>query len=439
MNWDQLLSAKRFTSTARPEDIRSQFQRDFDRIIFSSPFRRLQNKTQVFPLPGSVFVHNRLTHSLEVSSVGRSLANLVSQTLLKREDLRNTISLTELGSIVAAACLAHDLGNPPFGHSGEKAISKYFSEGKGKIFEAQLSPEQWSDLVSFEGNANAFRILTHQFNGRRNGGFALTYATLAALVKYPYPSFPTSISKKKYGFFFSETETFINIAVECGIPAIDKEKNIYARHPLVYLVEAADDISYLIMDIEDAHKLGILKTSETENLLLSFFNEKEHAKFLSYKEEVYREVTDINERIAFLRASTINVLVQQASSLFIKHYDTIMSGHFNSSLVKQLEGHYQIALDNCRKQSIKWIYNHPSVIKIELTGYNVLGTLMDEFSSAILNPHESYNEKLLSLLPAQFQTASDDLYRKLQSVVDFISGMTDLYALQLYKDLKGIV
>jgi dGTPase len=438
MNWDQLLSAKRLSSSARPEDIRSQFQRDYDRIIFSSPFRRLQNKTQVFPLPGSIFVHNRLTHSLEVASVGRSLANLVARELQKRGDISNKDVLHELGSIVSAACLAHDLGNPPFGHSGEKAISNYFANGNGRIFEKSLKPEQWSDLISFEGNANAFRILTHQFNGRRKGGFALTYATLAAMVKYPYPS---SINDKpnKYVYFISEIPTWEDIATECGIPRTKENSNVFARHPLVFLVEAADDISYLIMDIEDAHKLKILSTEETESLLLSFFDKVLNQNVLSYKDQIYLEVTDINERIAFLRATVINLLVQEVSRIFLENYHEIMEGDFRGALVKRLDGHYKDALTKCRYISVERIYNHSTVIKIELTGFNVLGMLMNEFASAIIEPDKSYNQKLLSLLPLQFRTDSNDLYFKLQSVVDFVSGMTDLYAMQLYRDLKGIL
>ena len=438
MNWEQLLSAQRLSSSSLPEDIRSQFQRDYDRIIFSSPFRRLQNKTQVFPLPGSVFVHNRLTHSLEVASVGRSLANIVLKQLYQRQELKDNQLLLELGSIVSAACLAHDLGNPPFGHSGEQTISHYFSQGSGSSLKSQLKEEEWSDLIAFEGNANAFRILTHQFEGRRKGGFALTYATLAALVKYPYPSFPSHEEKKKYGFFYSEISTFERIAQTCGMPLLDADKKIYARHPLVYLVEAADDISYLIMDIEDAHKLGILSTQQTEELLMAFFDPAINAQTMANKERAYNEVSDINERIAFLRATTINLLVNEASKVFMSHYDDIMIGQFTSSLVKQLPGHYQIALNACRSWSVKKIYNHPSVIKIELTGFNVIGTLMDEFVQAVLQPQKSYNEKLLSLLPQQFRSKSDSLYEQLQSVVDFVSGMTDLYAMQLYKDLRGI-
>jgi len=440
MNWNQLLSTKRFSTSTNKSDIRSEFQRDYDRIIFSSPFRRLQNKTQVFPLPGSVFVHNRLTHSLEVASVGRSIARIVARELIsKKPELANS-ALNEIDTVVAAACLAHDLGNPPFGHSGEKAISSYFTEGEGRHLEKEITPHQWADLIDFEGNANAFRTLTHQFEGRRKGGFSLTYATLAALVKYPYPSFGKG-KRKKYGIFDSELEDFSEVMQECGIPVIGRSTaghEIYARHPLVYLVEAADDISYLIMDMEDAHKLGILSTEKTEELLLSFYSKNEDSDYFEYKNRIYKEVTDTNERIAFLRATTINTLVKAVSQVFIEQEDEIMTGQFTGSLVDYLNPTLTKALNICRKVSVKQIYNHPAVVKIELTGFHVLGTLMQEFCQAVLSPEKNYHRKLQSLLPEQFKPKNEDVYSKLQSVIDFISGMTDLYAMQLYKDLRGI-
>lgn len=439
MNWTQLLSAYRESSTSGNQDIRSQFQRDYDRIIFSSPFRRLQNKTQVFPLPGSVFVHNRLTHSLEVASVGRSIANSIAKELLERKeiDIKNRDLLNELGSIVSAACLAHDLGNPPFGHSGEKAISSFFTEGNGTSLQPLIEPHLWSDLIDFEGNANAFRILTHQFNGRRKGGFALTYSTLAALVKYPYPSHNRQ-NRKKYGFFQSEKDTFTEIATACGLNCLDAELAHFSRHPLVYLVEAADDISYLIMDIEDAHKLRILSTEETEQLLRLFFDSEKHLKQLNYIKKMYEEVTDTNERIAFLRAMAINVLVKEVSDAFQNNYEEIMEGTFEKNLVSVLDPYLSKAFRICREVSFQKIYSHPSVIKIELSGFKILGSLMDIFTAAVLEPKKVYNKQLISLLPVQFQTKSDDLYTKLQTVVDFVSGMTDLYAVKLYQDLKGI-
>ena len=275
MNWQHLISNKRFglefLHESRKDD-RTEFQRDYDRLIFSAPFRRLQNKTQVFPLPGSIFVHNRLTHSLEVSCVGRSLGNESAALLLKRHPELSDSHLSEIGSIVSAACLAHDLGNPPFGHSGEKAIGTYFSEGKGLCLKDLVSASEWEDLTHFEGNANAFRLLTHQFRGRRAGGFVMTYATLASIVKYPYSS-RLAGKKQKFGFFLSEEEDYRRIAEELGITRLsaDGEPLRYARHPLVYLVEAADDICNQMMDIEDAHKLKIRTTQETKEHYRRFF------------------------------------------------------------------------------------------------------------------------------------------------------------------------
>ena len=438
MNWPDLLSNKRYAQPHKSPDIRSSFQRDYDRIIFSSPFRRLQNKTQVFPLPGAQMVHNRLTHSLEVASVGRSIAcRTVEKLANKHTELKERQS--DIETIVASACLAHDLGNPPFGHSGEDTISSFFKDGKGKELQNQVLPEQWSDLIAFEGNANAFRQLTHQFTGRRAGGFSLTSATLATLLKYPYPSFDKG-NRKKYNVFYSEIPAFEEIVNECGIPRIDAEHLVYARHPLSYMMEAADDICYLVLDMEDTHKRGIISTDDIERNFLSFFNpdRPKDKEAFKHKEEVYRDVSDVNERMAFLRAMLINKLVNLASDIFVKNYDTIMEGSFEKSLISHLPDFEKNALDLCRDESVKCIYRHPSVVKIELTGFNVIGTLLEDFTDAVLSPGTTYNKKLLSLVPEQFKVETDDTYTKLQSVIDFISNMTDLYAVQLYKDLRGI-
>lgn len=439
MNWKDLLSTKRYAASSNQFDIRSAFQRDYDRVIFSSAFRRLQNKTQVFPLPGSILVHNRLTHSLEVSSVGRSIARIATRELVKKYGSEFQDEINEIDTVVAAACLAHDLGNPPFGHSGEKAISSYFIEGEGKSLEKEILPEQWSDLINFEGNANAFRILTHQFKGRREGGFSLTPATLSTLIKYPYPSFNKG-ERKKYGVFYSEVQSFVEMIDVLGIPCLDEAIPAFARHPLSFLVEAADDICYLILDMEDAHKLGIVSTAEIEASFLSFFDrETETGKqFFDYQRNIYHIVNDKNERISFLRASVINHLVECASKVFVDNYDLIMAGNFKGSLIGNLNACEKNAIDVCRNESVKKIYNYPSVIKIEITGFNVLGTLMHEFCEAILHPNSIYNQKLLSLLPDQFRPKTDDTYAKIQSVIDYISNMTDVYAMQLYKDLRGI-
>ena len=436
MNWTDLLSNKRYAQPHRSSDIRSSFQRDYDRILFSSNFRRLQNKTQVFPLPGAQMVHNRLTHSLEVASVGRSIAcRTVEKLSEKHPELKERQS--DIEKVVASACLAHDLGNPPFGHSGEDTISSFFKDGKGKELKDKVLPGQWSDLIAFEGNANAFRQLTHQFTGRRAGGFSLTSATLATLLKYPYPSFDKG-NRKKYNVFHSEIEAFEEVVNECGIPRIDSEHLVYARHPLSFMMEAADDICYLVLDMEDAHKRGIVSTEQIESCFIAFFNEKKDKGFFNHKEEVYRDVSDVNERMAFLRATLINKLVNCVSDIFVKNYDKIMEGRFEKSLISHLPEYEKNALEFCRDESVKHIYRHPSVVKIELTGFNVIGTLLEDFTDAVLDPDTAYNKKLLSLIPEQFKVATDDTYTRLQSVIDFISNMTDLYAVQLYKDLRGI-
>ena len=435
MEWTSLLSAEREFREYKKSDIRNAFQRDYDRIIFSNVFRRMQNKTQVFPLPGSKMVHNRLTHSLEVASVGRSIARTVVKKLSERYGNDMMSELYDIDTIVSAACLAHDLGNPPFGHSGEETISCYFKEGPGKDLQGLLPDYQWSDLVSFEGNANAFRQLTHQFAGRRQGGMSLTYATLATLIKYPYPSHLPN--KKKYNIFHSELDTFKKVMDGCKIKCLDEKSMIYARHPLSYMMEAADDICYLILDMEDAHKRGIVETEKIDNFFTSFFRNDE-TWFFERKEILYKTITDNNERIAFLRATVINKLVDCISDVFISEYKAIMEGNFNKALISHLPDFENNALEKCRDFSLKNIYRHPVVVKIELTGFNVIGGLVDDFVQAVLNPNKTYSKKLMSLIPEQFKTEKDDLYSQLQVVLDYISNMTDLYAVQLYKDLRGI-
>jgi dGTPase len=436
MTWQQLLTNKRLGMEhyhSKNADDRTEFQRDYDRLIFSSPFRRLQNKTQVFPLPGSVFVHNRLTHSLEVACVGRSLGDGVSRQL-KEKQMAVAPFIDEIGAIVSAACLAHDLGNPPFGHSGERAISTYFSEGKGLVLKEKVSDERWTDFTKFEGNANAFRLLTHPFNGRREGGFALTYATLASIVKYPYRSIYADPKKAKFGFFRSEEETYRKIAADLGIISDPENADRFARYPLVYLLEAADDICYQIMDIEDAHKLRILTTEETKKLLLNYFSEekKQHTK------EIFAVVTDTNEQIAYLRSSVIGILVRECSQIFVDKEESILQGRFSGSLINHLPERSAVAYRKCSETAFAKIYCATEVLDIELAGYKIILTLLDELIQAVLAPDKSYSQQLLRRIPSQYETGSSDAYGKIQSVLDYISGMTDVYALDLYRKITGM-
>ncbi len=436
MNWNQLLSSKRFgmeTYSGGKHDDRSEFQRDYDRLIFSAPFRRLQNKTQVFPLPGSVFVHNRLTHSLEVACVGRSIGNAIVPKL--NEKYHNSIQfINDIGAVTSAACLAHDLGNPPFGHSGEQAIATYFSEGNGNVFNEMMTTEEWADLTHFEGNANTFRLLTHQFEGRRKGGFALTYSTLAAIVKYPYESQFAEKNKIKFGFFQSEKESYKRIADDLGIVKDPENSNRYARHPLVYLVEAADDICYLVMDIEDAHKLKIITTEETKEILMQFMTEQKR----QHAAKIFANVHDANEQIGYLRSVVIGLLVDACTQTFIENEENILNGTFRQSLIKQIDTPLKEAYQKASNLSKERIYSASEVLDIELSGYKIITMLMDSLMEAVFHPEKSYSKRLLMRIPSQYATNAPTPYGKAQAILDYVSGMTDIYALDLYQKIMGM-
>lgn len=434
MNWENLLSTTRFgleSFDRKNKENRSEFQRDYDRLIFSAPFRRLQNKTQVFPLPGSVFVHNRLTHSLEVSCVGRSLGNDVAKQLIEKSPSLEQTLLPEIGSIVSAACLAHDLGNPPFGHSGEKAIATYFSEGEGLKIQNLVSKEEWQDLTHFEGNANAFRLLTHQFNGRRKGGFVMTYSTLASIVKYPYSSLSTN--KQKFGFFNTEIESFKRIADKLKIKSLNSNPIQYARYPLVYLVEAADDICYQVMDIEDACKLKILSVKETQQLLLNFFPINRQEEMKSH----FKFITDTNEQIAYLRSSVIGLLIRECIKVFVNNEAEILQGCFNSTLIKSISEKPLTAYKQCSKMAQERIYNSQDVVDVEIAGYKIITNLLDLMIHAVLNPQKAYSKLLINRASKQYNMYASTPFERIQSVLDYISGMTDVFALDLYQKING--
>lgn len=436
MNWSRLLSDKRFGMeeySDRKHD-RSDFQRDYDRLVFSSPFRRLQNKTQVFPLPGHIFVHNRLTHSLEVSCVGRSLGNNVARALQKKYSDENT-NFFDIASIVSAACLAHDMGNPPFGHSGERAITGYFNEGRGVKWEQTVRDEggRWEDFRHFEGNANALRLLTHQFIGRRRGGFALTYSTLASIIKYPYAS-RFAGEKGKFGYFQSEEETFHKIVNELGILPDPRQPEKYARYPLVYLVEAADDICYQIMDIEDAYKLHILTKDEAIDHLIGFFEGEKRDRI----NRVMHMVDDTNEQIAYLRSSIIGLLVDECSRVFIENEESLLNGTYSGPLIENICDPARKAYADCSAMAYKKIYLSNEVVDVELAGYRIFSQLIDLLTEAMMNQQSAYSKLLLQRIPEQYDTRVETTYGRIQCVLDYISGMTDVYALDLYRKITGM-
>ena len=441
MEWQQLISSKRLGQEHRHierHDDRSEFKRDYDRLIFSAPFRRLQNKTQVFPLPGSVFVHNRLTHSLEVASVGMSLGNDVAARIIseRRPELRGTL-FEEIGQIVATACLAHDLGNPPFGHSGEKAIQTFFTEGEGRALQQQVSEAFWSDITHFEGNANGFRLLTHQFKGRRPGGFVMTYSTVASIVKYPFSSMAPS-RKGKFGFFVSEQPVWQRLADEMGIRQLSApgEPLRYARHPLVYLVEAADDICYEIMDLEDAHKLKIVSYDIVSQLFLDFFDEDTQQQILQRIQD--EQLTDENEKVVYLRACVIGKLENECVNTFVQHEEEILDGTFTGSLVDHISTRQRDAYERCAKLSVQRIYRSRPVLDVELSGYQIMATLMQKMTEAVMNPQRYYSQQLIGRVSSQYDIAATDLETRLMAVIDYISGMTDVYALDVYQKINGI-
>lgn len=441
MNWKQLISNKRLGQESRHSirhDDRSEFKRDYDRLIFSAPFRRMQNKTQVFPLPGSIFVHNRLTHSLEVASVGMSLGNDVAHCVMKtRPELADTL-FTQIGTIVSTACLAHDMGNPPFGHSGEKAIQTFFTEGKGAYLKDRLSPEMWNDITHFEGNANAFRLLAHRFKGRRDGGFVMTYTTLASIVKYPFASALAEKGHGKFGFFCTEADIFSRIADDLGIirKSADGCPAEYARHPLVYLVEAADDICYEIMDIEDAHKLKIVTYEETKRHFLDFFDEMGQNHIMQRIHD--EEITDDNEKVIYMRACVINALERACVDAFMRHEDEIMRGEFSGSLIDSIDDRLVTAYRNCTELSKKKIYKSKPVLDVELSGFKIMDSLMEVMTEAAVNPQRFYSRQLISRVSSQYDISAPDLETRIMAVIDYISGMTDVYALDIYQKINGI-
>lgn len=454
MNWENLFTEQRTGTSTITDDARSEYQRDFDRLIFSTGFRRMQNKTQVFPLPGVAFVHNRLTHSLEVSSVGRSLGKIIGKFIVSNYKLsENAIEfyLHELQNVIAAACLAHDIGNPPFGHSGEKAISKYFIENNLKIIEKNralrtyFDKKEWDDLINFEGNANGFRYLTHNFNGKTPGGLRLTYTTLASMIKYPCESAAIKshiIHRKKYNCFQTDLSIFEEICNSTGMDIESRTPLCFKRHPFSYLTEAADDICYNLIDVEDAQRLGIVPYHEVEKLFKSLI------KCISLELKIYdyeraeksaQLIEDDNDRISYLRAKCVNALTMICADRFQTYATEIIEGRFTEDLF----GFFKTKCSEMKaiqKLSNEKIYNHKSVVKIEIVGYKVMYDLLSLFIPSILKEEmSSLDQKIVTLIPKQFSVEEhESTYIKVMSVLDFVSGMTDTYATKLYRDIQGI-
>ena len=445
MNWEQLLSLRRHGDSSKrlrneQDETRLGFDVDYDRIIFSPEFRSLQDKTQVIPLSSTDFVHTRLTHSLEVSVVAGSLGRKVGVKILEKYPSLETIhgyKANDFGSIVAAAALAHDIGNPPFGHSGEKAIGHFFKNGSGKNYKSELTPKQYQDLCDFEGNANGFKILTQDVKGRP-GGLRLSYATLGAFTKYPKGSLPikpnSHIAFKKYGFFQSESETFSLLAKELGLLKLeDLPETLYSRHPLAYLVEAADDICYTIIDFEDGINLGLIEEDYALEYLIKLVKD-------NIQTDKYNSLTNKKARVSYLRALAIGTLIDDAVSLFIENEASILDGSFGVSLLEK--SRYKAQMDDIIKLSIDKVYNSDEVIDKELSGFEVINELLFRFSNAVNNCYHGtgshYDKLILKLFDSELDYKNDKLYNRMMAVCSLVASYSDSNAILIYRKIKGL-
>lgn len=444
MNWEQLLSLKRQGDTNKrlrneQDETRLGFDVDYDRIIFSTEFRSLQDKTQVIPLSSTDFVHTRLTHSLEVSVVARSLGRKAGVKILEKHPALQEIhgyKPNDFGAIVAAAALAHDIGNPPFGHSGEKAIGHFFKHGAGQHFKKELTPKQYQDLCDFEGNANGFKILTQDLEGQP-GGLRLSYATLGAFTKYPKASLPKKptphIASKKYGFFQSEENIFLEVAKELGLLKINPNDHQFVRHPLTYLVEAADDICYTIIDFEDGINLGLIEEEFALEYLINLVRD-------SIQTKKYNALPTTQARVSYLRALAIGTLIDDAVAIFIKNETAILNGTFDVSLLEKSK--YQAQINDIIKLSIERIYNAKEVIDKEISGFEIINELLLRFTTAVNNCHEnkasSYDNLLMKSLPEDMELQHQKLYKRLMGVCSVVASYSDSKAVLMYKKLKGL-
>lgn len=441
MDWKKLLSAQRLGKSEATNIVRgrSPFQQDFDRISFSSAFRRLQDKAQVFPLAESSYVRTRLTHSMEVACVGRSLGTGAGVYIC--DNYRpDDIQPSDIGAIVAAASLAHDIGNPPMGHSGEETIRDWFCHSAiGQSMAKKMTAKEQADIVNYEGNAQGFRVLAKLQMPDNIGGMQLTCATLAAFAKYPVEAANikklSTIGDKKFNFFQDDRDLFAQVAVNTGLHKLPGQDYAWSRHPLVFLVEAADDISYHIVDFEDGHMLGIISYKEIEELFMNVIKDPGAKKYIN-------TLQDNNRKVEFMRAKAIGTLIGQVIDAFIKNHDAILAGELNQPLVELVPS--AEALKVIQKRSVDDIYTYQRAVEIEAAGFELTEGLLNTFAGAMNdcaeNEKPSYrSKKMMKLIPEKYHTANNaSTYVRLLNLLDFISSMTDSYAVALYKKIKGI-
>ncbi|MBP7065084.1 dGTP triphosphohydrolase [Ferrovibrio sp.] len=424
MNWIETLDSCPPRRNV-PNDGRSAFQQDADRIVFSSAFRRLQNKTQVHPLPHTDFVRTRLTHSMEVASVGRSLGGQVARRLLELGQTERRHIAADLGDIVAAACLAHDIGNPPFGHTGEQAMQQWFAEHADMAFGDDLTDAEQADFLRFEGNAQGFRILTRLQMDRNEGGMRLMDATLGAFTKYPSGAAAAQgraasyVGRKKHGFMQAEAALFAELAARLKLAPQPDAAQAWQRHPLAYLVEAADDICYSVIDVEDGVKLGRIGFSEAEELFKPIIGADLGSRYLA---------RSADEKLSTLRSRTIGSLIDACCAAFVAQAP-------EKSLADVTPHGEQVR--KLKNLAMARVYRWERTVTKELEGIAVIQRLLDLFVGA-LNARAGHvtAERLLDLVPHYDRAAPR--YQRLLAVTDYISGMTDRYAMDMQQQLREI-
>ncbi len=444
MNWEELLSLRRYGDVGKrlrkeQDETRLGFEVDYDRVIFSSAFRSLQDKTQVIPLSKTDFVHTRLTHSLEVSVVGRSLGRLAGKRILeKHPQLKGThgYQFNDFGAIVAAAALAHDIGNPPFGHSGEKAIGEYFKTGNGLQYKSILSEKEYRDITDFEGNANGFRLLSESREGVE-GGLRLSYATLGAFMKYPKESLPKKptrhIADKKFGFFQSEKQIFLSIAEELGLNQTRKGNDIsFSRHPLTFLVEAADDICYTIIDFEDGINLGLIPEDYALEYLIKLVKDRINTK--KYNKLAYKE-----DRLSYLRALAISTLISDAIDVFVENEEDILAGTFDVALLDKSK--YTAQIDDIIALSVNKVYRSQEVIEKEIAGYKIISDLLDIYTTALIRANKgkasNYDRLVTSMLPGFYRQTDKPIYEVLLNACCYVASLSDSAAVHMHNKIMG--
>ncbi len=431
LNWETLLSATRFGHPASLDPNRSDFHRDYDRIIFSTAFRRLGRKTQVHPFSVNDHVHSRLTHSIEVSSVARSLAITVFNEI--KNEFPKNFNAYHLGTIAQSAALAHDIGNPPFGHAGEAAIRDWFKKNRDSAPLRDFSDKEMKDFENFDGNAQGVRILSKLEYHFLDGGMRLTYPTVASMMKYPYLScYGTPAS-----LFQTEADDYRAMAYVLGIPEMENGK--WMRHPLSYLVEAADDICYCILDVEDAIELGILQFADVRNMFEYLCGPQ-----VDIDKEYNESGQNFRDFLSSVRGLAVQNLIDDVAQVFVNHYPEIMNGELRGTLLDLADSDAVNGIRIAKRLGRERIYPDRRKTELEVGSYTTLSTVLDAFVSGVYEFRKygksSYRASRIVRLIGQAKIGqSVTPLEAYHQVLDFVSGMTDNYASYLARQISGLV